>query len=199
MDVIDDRDADLCLLVSDTGPGVSPELLPYIFDRFSKSADSGGSGLGLAIARRLVQAQGGQIGVESRPGGGATFWFTARFGIAPPSDTELTQRKLEQGSQQTQGEAQEVVLKQLLAQAFPADDIEDVPQGVTGADLLQRVRDAERDLIFNEYKDKKGQLIRGIVLKGNGLAELWHQALALGVFAIAFFTFATRRFSKTLE
>ena len=43
------------------------------------------------------------------------------------------------------------------------------------------------------------QLIRGIVLKGNGLAELWHQALALGVFAIAFFTFATRRFSKTLE
>jgi len=43
------------------------------------------------------------------------------------------------------------------------------------------------------------QLIRGIVLKGNGLTELWPQALALAAFAAAFFTFATRRFSKTLE
>jgi len=42
-------------------------------------------------------------------------------------------------------------------------------------------------------------LIRGIVLKGNGLTELWPQALALAGFALAFFTFATRRFSKTLE
>jgi ABC-2 type transport system permease protein len=43
------------------------------------------------------------------------------------------------------------------------------------------------------------QLIRGIVLKGNGLTQLWPQALALAGFALAFFTFATRRFSKTLE
>ncbi len=43
------------------------------------------------------------------------------------------------------------------------------------------------------------QLIRGIVLKGNGLTQLWPQALALAGFAVAFFTFATRRFSKTLE
>jgi ABC-2 type transport system permease protein len=43
------------------------------------------------------------------------------------------------------------------------------------------------------------QLIRGIVLKGNGLTEVWPQVLALGLFAVAFFAFATRRFSKTLE
>jgi ABC-2 type transport system permease protein len=43
------------------------------------------------------------------------------------------------------------------------------------------------------------QLIRGIVLKGNGLTQLWPQALALAGFAVAFFTFATGRFSKTLE
>lgn len=43
------------------------------------------------------------------------------------------------------------------------------------------------------------QLIRGIVLRGNGLMELWPQAVALAGFAVAFFTFATRRFSKTLE
>ena len=43
------------------------------------------------------------------------------------------------------------------------------------------------------------QLVRGIVLKGNGLLEVWPQALALAGFAVAFFTFATRRFSKTME
>ena len=43
------------------------------------------------------------------------------------------------------------------------------------------------------------KLIRGIVLKGNGLTEVWPQVLALAAFAVAFFTFSTRRFSKTLE
>jgi ABC-2 type transport system permease protein len=43
------------------------------------------------------------------------------------------------------------------------------------------------------------QLVRGIILKGNGLTQVWPQALALAGFAVAFFTFATRRFSKTLE
>jgi len=43
------------------------------------------------------------------------------------------------------------------------------------------------------------KLIRGIVLKGNGLTEVWPQVLALAGFAVAFFTFSTRRFSKTLE
>ncbi len=50
------------------------------------------------------------------------------------------QRKVLQGSQQTQGEAQEAVLRDMLAQAFDEDAIEDVPKGVNGADLLQRVR-----------------------------------------------------------
>ncbi len=53
--------------------------------------------------------------------------------------TEL-QRRVQQGSQQTQGEAQETVLRDLLAAAFDADGIEDVAKGVQGADLLQRVR-----------------------------------------------------------
>jgi two-component system sensor histidine kinase BaeS len=65
--------------VCDTGEGISAEDLPYVFDRFwrgdrSRSRASGaGSGLGLAIARQLVQAHGGRIGVESKPGQGTTF------------------------------------------------------------------------------------------------------------------------------
>lgn len=52
------------------------------------------------------------------------------------------QQRLQQGSMQTQGEAQEVVLKDRLAAAFPLDTIEDVPKGLEGADLVHRVRDA---------------------------------------------------------
>jgi signal transduction histidine kinase len=62
--------------VRDTGSGIDPALLPHVFDRFAKAADSRGSGLGLAIARGLVEAHGGTIGVESAPGDGATFRFT---------------------------------------------------------------------------------------------------------------------------
>ena len=72
-------DGGVRITVSDTGEGIPPEDLPYIFDRFwrgdrSRShAGGAGSGLGLAIARRLVQAHGGRIGVESGPGQGTTF------------------------------------------------------------------------------------------------------------------------------
>ncbi len=66
--------------VSDTGEGIAEAELPYVFDRFwrgdkSRARETGGSGLGLAIARRLIEAHGGQIGVESTAGAGSRFWF----------------------------------------------------------------------------------------------------------------------------
>ena len=67
--------------VADTGTGVPPEDLPYIFERFwrgdrSRSRAGGGIGLGLAIARQLVEMHGGTIRVESAPGEGSQFRFT---------------------------------------------------------------------------------------------------------------------------
>jgi signal transduction histidine kinase len=66
------RNYEVELTVSDTGPGIAAEELDSIFDRYTRSADSGGSGLGLAIARSLVEAHGGSIDAQSPPGGGAT-------------------------------------------------------------------------------------------------------------------------------
>jgi signal transduction histidine kinase len=63
--------------VHDSGPGIDPEDLPYIFDRFyrtdkSRQRESGGSGLGLAIAKSIVEEHGGRILAESEPGEGTT-------------------------------------------------------------------------------------------------------------------------------
>lgn len=68
----------LWIAVSDTGVGIAPEHLPYVFDRFWRGGDgsSSGTGIGLAITRRLVELQGGQIEVESEIGKGSTFRFS---------------------------------------------------------------------------------------------------------------------------
>jgi PAS domain S-box-containing protein len=64
--------------VSDSGPGISPEEAPHLFQRFYQSRKTShmGAGLGLAIVKALVEAQGGRVWVESELGAGATFFFT---------------------------------------------------------------------------------------------------------------------------
>ena len=77
------RDGTLTVSVSDTGIGIAPGDLPYIFDRFwradparSRTGDRPGAGLGLAISRWIAEAHGGTIEVQSRPGRGTTFTVT---------------------------------------------------------------------------------------------------------------------------
>ena len=59
--------------VSDTGRGIAPADLPYIFERYTKSSDSRGSGLGLAIVKSIAERHGGKVGVESHLGKGSVF------------------------------------------------------------------------------------------------------------------------------
>ncbi len=67
--------------VADTGSGIPAEELPRVFDRFyrvdrSRTRSSGGTGLGLSVAKQLVEAHGGRIWAESKPGAGSAFHFT---------------------------------------------------------------------------------------------------------------------------
>lgn len=78
---VDAVDGWIHFLVTDSGPGIGPDALPHIFDRFYRAGDSrmradsltGSAGLGLAIVKALAQAHGGEVGVNSKPGQGATF------------------------------------------------------------------------------------------------------------------------------
>jgi two-component system sensor histidine kinase BaeS len=73
--------------VLDDGPGVGPDDAARVFDRLyqvdpARDRSSGTSGLGLAIARAIVEAHGGRVGVDARPGGGARFWLEVPAGRA---------------------------------------------------------------------------------------------------------------------
>ena len=72
--------------VEDDGPGIPPETVPLLFQRYSRAdygRQTGGTGLGLLIVREIVEAHGGTVGVESTPGKGSRFWF--RIPTADPA------------------------------------------------------------------------------------------------------------------
>jgi len=84
----DDGRIELHCFVRDTGMGLSTEQISRLFQPFMQADSSttrryGGTGLGLVICRQLVERMGGRLWVDSEPGRGSTFHFTARFGLCP--------------------------------------------------------------------------------------------------------------------
>jgi len=75
--------------VADTGPGIPKEYQLSVFEKFFRvpGAASGGAGIGLSISQEIVEAHGGEIGIESDPPHGCTFWFTMPT-VPPPDNSE---------------------------------------------------------------------------------------------------------------
>jgi signal transduction histidine kinase len=77
---VSNRGNEIYLEVADQGTGIPVEHLPHLFERFYRVPETTnttrGTGLGLHICRKIVEAHGGEIGVDTEPGAGAKFWFT---------------------------------------------------------------------------------------------------------------------------
>ncbi|MBZ2170623.1 ATP-binding protein [Nitratidesulfovibrio sp. SRB-5] len=115
---------ELAFSVRDTGIGIAPEARERLFESYSQADVSvsrrfGGTGLGLSIVRALVQLMGGDVGVDSEPGRGSTFRFTARFGLPQEQEAPVPPPPQLAGKQALVAEANPAcarVLARLLAQ-----------------------------------------------------------------------------------
>jgi len=142
--------------VTDTGIGITPEAKQRLFQAFeqvdvSTARKYGGTGLGLAITRQLAQMMGGEVGVDSTPGVGSTFWFTARLQrghgamtsdtIEPKGNAETQLRRRSPGKLLLLAEDnpvnREVALQLLHGVGLAVDTAEDGRQAVAKAAARQ--------------------------------------------------------------
>jgi signal transduction histidine kinase/DNA-binding response OmpR family regulator len=165
--IVEDNRDDLLLRfeVEDTGIGIDPEILPRLFEEFEQADVSntrkfGGTGLGLAITRRLARLMGGDVGVESTPGKGSLFWFTARVsrghGIVPlpvttgATDVELDLRRNHDGARILLVEDNEInreVATELLHGSGLAVDT-----AADGLEAVAKARNGVYDLILMDVQ-----------------------------------------------
>jgi len=135
--------------VVDCGIGIAPEELPQLFAPFHQADPSttrryGGTGLGLVISKQLAELMDGEVGVESVPGEGSTFWFTAR--LASPPDGAAARRAASLGTAPVPG-----------------------PGALAGSSILLVEDNAFNQQVARELLEDAGA---GVVVAGNGSEAL---------------------------
>jgi signal transduction histidine kinase/ActR/RegA family two-component response regulator len=147
--------------ISDTGIGIPLETQQRLFQSFSQAETSttrryGGTGLGLAISKRLVQLMGGEVGFESTPGKGSTFWFTAKLGLGTEA-LQAEARPSEQCRPHTQKYGTILVVEDnRINQTVLSHQLRNLGYAVevaeNGAEAVEKVKTSRYDLIFMDVQ-----------------------------------------------
>jgi signal transduction histidine kinase/ActR/RegA family two-component response regulator len=158
---LDAERVELNVAVRDTGPGITPDVLPNLFQRFMQ-ADSGitrrygGSGLGLAISRDLVDLMGGRIGVETDIGKGSTFRVSLPLLLARSTGLVMADSQLDPGFDMVKGlhilvaeddEVNQIVISALLTQLGHTCDV-----ASNGLEAVARVKSGAYDLVLMDIQ-----------------------------------------------
>jgi CheY-like chemotaxis protein len=152
--------------VQDTGPGLAPDVQTRLFTAFEQADNSttrlhGGTGLGLAITRHLASLMGGRVGVESVPGQGSRFWFTAWLTrSAQPPAPLLVQHAPEAVEVQLRRRAlgghvllcEDNVVNQLVSQALLEAVGLRVSVADNGAEAVERVQHTRYDWVLMDMQ-----------------------------------------------
>lgn len=159
--------------VEDQGIGIAPELITSLFQPFKQGDEAtnrkyAGTGLGLALCKRLVSLMAGEIGVESLPGQGSTFWLSVRLPIAaPPEVAETAAPAASETIDREQIRAAATRLSVLLTEGdMEAQSLFADTPGLFEP-LLQGRSEAFRDALAAYDFDRAAQLLQ------EGLAMFW--------------------------
>ena len=150
--------------VQDTGIGLTPEQKDKLFQSFQQADTSttrkyGGTGLGLSIAKQLAELMGGEVGVDSEPGVGSTFWFTARLGKGEAGtrqyvpEPDLRERRVLVVDDNAQ--ARQILSEMLSGMTFRVDEV------ASGEEALPALSDADEvgdpyEVVFLDWRMPPG-------------------------------------------